>query len=84
MPVAPQLVEWNIAFWDAQRKRSVPFSFKTRIHSEIEEKRKSDDIGERMMSTLKEFFGQPAAQNKPQTNLAQNNQSMMPKGPMHR
>lgn len=58
LPLAPQLVELKLALWDAQRKRSTPFTFKIHVQSDIPEKREAEDITQKLLGTLREFFTQ--------------------------
>ncbi len=58
LPLAPQLIELKISLWDTQKKRSTPFSFKIRVPSDIPEKREAEDVTQKLLGTLREFFTQ--------------------------
>ncbi len=73
LPLAPQLVELKLALWDAQRKRSTPFTFKIHVQSDIPEKREAEDITQKLLGTLREFFTQSFAPPAP-TRVSQRNQ----------
>jgi prepilin-type N-terminal cleavage/methylation domain-containing protein len=79
LPLAPQLVELKIALWDNQKKRSVPFIFKFRVPADIPEKREAEDITQRLLGTLREFFTQSFPQPAP-TRVSQRNQLTLPRG----
>lgn len=80
LPLAPQLVELKLVLWDNQKKRSVPFIFKIRIPSDIPEKREAEDITQRLLGTLREFFTQSFPQPAPTTRVTQRNQISLPRG----
>lgn len=79
LPLAPQLIELKIALWDNQRKRSTPFMFKIRIPSDIPDKREAEDVTQRLLGTLREFFTQSFPQPSP-TRVTQRNQLTLPRG----
>lgn len=61
LPLAPQLAQFDIVFWDEKQQRSTPFSFTIRIPAELEEKRTE---GPALLEKLKTLVGQttPATQ----------------------
>jgi prepilin-type N-terminal cleavage/methylation domain-containing protein len=69
LPLVPEMVEFIIEFWDLQKKRSFPYSFKTLIRSEFEEKRESSP---KILEKLKNLVGQAfPAKPAPNQQLAQ-------------
>ena len=83
LPLVPQLVELKIALWDAQKKRSTPFIFKVRVQSDIPEKRETEDVTQRLLGTLREFFTQSFTPPSP-TRVTQRNQFNLPRGQLRR
>ncbi len=79
LPLTPQLVEFKISLWDAQKKRSTPFTFKIRIPSDIPEKRESQDVTQKLLGTLRDFFSQNFTPPAP-TKVTQRNPFNLPKG----
>lgn len=64
LPLAPQLAQIDIVFWDEKQQRSTPFSFTIRIPSELEEKRTE---GPALLEKLKTLVGQTtSATQQPQ------------------
>lgn len=45
LPLVPTAVEFALAFWDTPKKRSIPFSFKIMIRSDVEGRRSQDSPG---------------------------------------
>ncbi len=76
-PLAPQLIEFTVNFWDAHKKRAVPFTFKIRIRSEIDEKRA--DESPRLLEKLKDLVGQVFPPQAPNTVVVQG-QKPVPRG----
>lgn len=80
-PLLPQLVELKLALWDAQKKSSKPFTLKIRIPSDIPEKRETEDVTQKLLGTLREFFTQSfTPQIKAPTRVTQRNPVILPKG----
>ena len=69
LPLVPGQVEVTISFWDTQKKRAFPFSFKIPIRSAIEEKR-SDQSSPKLLEKLKDLVGQ-VFPSKPKQVVAQ-------------
>lgn len=74
LPLVPQIASFDISFWDAQKKRSMPFVFTISIPSTLAVQKASQDYTGKMLGSLKELFGQSMPQQKP-TQMAQNSQS---------
>lgn len=83
LPLTPQIVELKISLWDAQKKRSTPFTFKIRIPADIPEKRESEDVTQKLLGTLREFFTQSFTPPAP-TRITQRNQFNLPRGQLGR
>lgn len=82
LPVVPQIVEFNIAFWDQQKKRAIPFSFKTMVRSEIQEKRQ--DGSSRLLELTKDLMGQAFGKDNSTQKIAQQSPPFSFKGQMRR
>lgn len=61
LPIVPQLTEMNIVFWDYQKKRTFPFSFKIYNRADIQEERKEVDATGRLMQKIRELVTVPEA-----------------------
>ncbi len=81
LPLTPQLVELKLSLWDNQRKRSTLFTFKIHIQSDIPEQREPEDLTQKLLGTLREFFTQSFTPPAP-TRRTQRNQFNMPRGPL--
>ena len=69
IPLVPNMAELKIALWDTQKKRNTPFVFKFAIPSHVPEKRETEDVSQKLLGTLREFFTQGFGQPQPTTKL---------------
>ena len=72
IPVVPTMAELKFTMWDSQKKRSTPFTFKIKIPSDIPEKRETEDVSQKLLGTLREFFTQGFGKPQPTTRLTTN------------
>lgn len=68
LPLAPQLAQFDVVFWDQNQQRSIPFSFAIPIPAQLEEKRSE---GPALLQKLRTLVGQKPVNTEPQSNNAQ-------------
>ncbi len=71
LPLAPQLAQFDIVFWDEKQQRSTPFSFTIRIPAELEEKRSEGPALLEKLKTLVGHTSPPSQQQQKPSMFAQ-------------